>query len=207
MSCRNLPTTNWPEMNKSKFFIFNSHDLPRRAGEMREYDLDVPAPERIGIDVIAVPADQGIHIGMKLESVTEGVLVSAQVSTIAEGECIRCLDSVEVPIARNFQELYRYAPEKAHTKAQRKVAEVFDDLDDDEDLVMDGDFINLQGPVRDAIVLALPINPLCAEDCPGLCPGCGVKWTLLEPDHRHDVKDPRWAGLSDLFDPELGGEG
>lgn len=193
-------------MNKSKLFIFNTHDLPRRAGEMREYDLDIPAPDRIGIDVIAVPEDQGIHIGMKLESVTEGVLVSAQVSTIAEGECIRCLDPVEVPIMRNFQELYRYVPEKAHTKAQRKAAEVQEDLDEDEDLMMDGELINLEGPVRDTIVLALPINPICAEDCPGLCPRCGVKWTLLEADHRHDVKDPRWEGLSDLFDPDLGGE-
>lgn len=192
-------------MNKSKLFIFNTHDLPRRAGEMREYDLEVPAPDRIGIDVIAVPEDQGIHIGMKLESVTEGVLVSAQVSTIAEGECIRCLDPVELPIMRNFQELYRYAPEKAHTKAQRKAAEVWED-DRDIDLMMDGELINLEGPVRDAIVLALPINPICAEDCLGLCPHCGVKWTLLEPDHRHDVKDPRWTGLSDLFDPDLGGE-
>jgi uncharacterized protein len=187
-------------MSASKLFTFNTHDLPRRAGEMRECDLDVPAPERIGIDVIAVPEDQAIHIGMKLESVSEGVLVSAQISSIAEGECIRCLDPVEVPIARNFQELYRYAPEKAHTKAQRKAAEVFDDLDEDEDLVMDGDLINLESPVRDAIVLALPINPLCDSDCPGLCPGCGIKWTMLEPDHRHDAKDPRWAGLSDLFE-------
>jgi len=189
-------------MSPSKVFIFNTHDLPRCAGEMREYDLDMPAPERIGIDVIAVPEDQAIHVAMKLEAVTEGILVSAHVSTLAEGECIRCLDPVEVPITRYFQELYRYAPEKAHTKAQRKAAEVLDDLDEDDDLVMDGELINLEGPVRDAIVLGLPINPLCAADCPGLCPGCGVKWSMLEPDHRHDAKDPRWAGLSDLFDDE-----
>lgn len=187
-------------MSPANLFIFNTHDLPRRAGEMREYDLDVPAPERIGIDVISVPEDQAIHIGMKLESVSEGVLVSAQVATIAEGECIRCLDPVEVKISRYFQELYRYAPEKAHTKAQRKAAEIFDE--DEEDLVMDGDLINLEGPVRDAIVLGLPINPLCALDCPGLCPGCGVKWSMLESDHRHDLKDPRWKALSELFDDE-----
>ena len=190
-------------MSPSKLFIFNTHDLPRRAGEMREYDLDVPAPERIGIDVIAVPEDQAIHIAMKLEAVTEGVLVSAHVSTVAEGECIRCLDPVEVPLTRYFQDLYRYAPEKAHTKAQRKAAEVFDELDEDDDLVMDGELINLQAPVRDVIVLGLPINPLCTPDCPGLCPGCGVKWSMLEADHRHHAKDPRWAGLSDLLeDPE-----
>lgn len=187
-------------MSKSRLFLFNTHDLPRRAGEMREYALDIPAPERIGIDVIAVPEDQGIHLAMRLESVSEGILVSGQVTTTAEGECTRCLDPMEMPIMRNFQELYRYEPEKAHTKAQRKAAEAFDDLDEDEDFMMDGEVINLENPIRDAIVLALPINPLCDEDCPGLCPRCGVKWTLLEPDHRHDVKDPRWSGLSDLFE-------
>ena len=189
-------------MSPSKVFIFNTHDLPRRAGEMREFDLDVPAPERMGIDVIAVPADQVIHIAMKLESVTEGVLVSAHVSTIAAGECIRCLDPVEVAIMRYFQELYRYAPERAHTKAQRKAAEVFNDMEDDDDLVMDGELINLEGPVRDAIVLGLPINPICAPECLGLCPGCGIKWNMLAPDHRHNLTDPRWAGLSDLLEEE-----
>ena len=187
-------------MSKSRTFLFNTHDLPRRPGEMREYAIDLPAPERIGIDVIGVAEDQGIHIAMRLESVSEGILVSAQVSTVAEGECMRCLDPVEMPISRNFQELYRYEPEKAYTKAQRRAVEASDDLDEDEDFMVEGEVINLEAPVRDAIVLALPLNPLCAPDCPGLCPRCGVKWNLLEPDHLHDLKDPRWSSLTDLFD-------
>ena len=187
-------------MSKSRTFLFNTHDLPRRPGEMREYAIDLPAPERIGIDVIGVAEDQGIHIAMRLESVSEGILVSAQVSTVAEGECMRCLDPVEMPISRSFQELYRYEPEKAYTKAQRRAVEASDDLDEDEDFMVEGEVINLEAPVRDAIVLALPLNPLCAPDCPGLCPRCGVKWNLLEPDHLHDLKDPRWSSLTDLFD-------
>ena len=188
-------------MNKSKFFIFNSHDLPRRAGEMREYSLDIPAPERIGIDVIAVLEGGQIHVGMKLESVTEGVLVSAQVSAVAEGECIRCLDPVVMPIERSLQELYRYAPEKAHTKAQRKAAEALGE-EEEEDLMMDGELIDLEGPIRDALVLALPINPLCQVDCQGLCPDCGVKWSLVDADHHHDLIDARWAALTDLLKDE-----
>ena len=185
-------------MKASQVFLFNTHDLPRRAGEMREYSLDIPAPMRIGIDVIAVAQDQGIHLELRLDSVGEGVLVGASVSTVAEGECIRCLEPVELPISRYFQELYRYAPEKAHTKAQRRAAEAHDDLDEDEDLMVDGYLINLEGPVRDAVVLALPINPVCDVNCPGLCPGCGIKWSLLEAEHLHDAKDPRWAGLDGL---------
>ena len=183
-----------------QLFRFNTHDLPRRAGEMREYSLDIPAPERIGIDVIAVLPGEEIHLDMRLESVTQGVLVSAQLSTIADGECMRCLEPVAFDIERRIQELYRYAPEKAHTKAQRKQARAEeDDLDLEEELMMDGEIIDLEAPIRDAIVLSLPINPLCDQDCPGLCPECGVRWTNLPADHLHEVIDTRWSGLAGLL--------
>lgn len=182
----------------SEVYLFNSHELPRRAGEMRQYSLDITIPERIGIDVIAVLAGEEIHLEMRLESVAEGVLVSADLSAVADGECMRCLDLIRLQIDRRIQELFRYAPEKPHTKAGRKRArQAVDDLDDD-DLMMDGDFINLETPIRDALVLDLPINPLCAQDCAGLCPGCGVKWSLLDVAHTHEVIDARWAGLSRL---------
>lgn len=182
----------------SKVYLFNSHELPRRAGEMKEYSLDITVPERIGIDVIAVLAGEEIHLEMRLESVAEGVLVSADLSAVADGECMRCLDPIQLRIDRRIQELFRYAPEKPHTKAGRKRArQTADDLNDD-DLMMDGDFINLETPIRDALVLDLPINPLCAQDCAGLCPDCGVKWSLLDHAHTHEVVDVRWAGLSGL---------
>ncbi len=185
-------------------FRFNAHDLPRRAGEMREYSLDIPVTERIGIDVIAVLPGEEVHIDMRLESVTQGILLTGQISAIADGECMRCLEPVEFDIEREIQELYRYAPEKAHTKAERKRArEEEDDLDLDDELMVEGDLIDLEGPVRDAIVLALPINPLCEENCPGLCPECGVKWSYLPADHAHEVIDPRWSGLAGLLPLKL----
>jgi len=183
----------------SEVFLFNSYELPRRAGEMKEYSLDISIPERIGIDVIGVLAGEEIHLEMRLEAVTEGVLVSAELSAVADGECMRCLDPIELHIDRRIQELYRYAPEKPHTKAERKRArQEADDQDADDALMMEGDIINLEGPIRDAIVLDLPVNPLCSPGCAGLCPGCGVKWSALESTHAHQVIDPRWAGLSGL---------
>ena len=84
-------------------FLFNSYELPRRAGEMRQYSLDLVIPERIGIDVIAVLAGEEIHLEMRLESVTQGVLVSAELSAIADGECMRCMDPIELQIDRRIQ--------------------------------------------------------------------------------------------------------
>lgn len=181
-------------------FRFNAHDLPRRAGERREYSLDIPVTERMGIDVIAVLPGEEVRIDMRLESVTQGILLTGQISAIADGECMRCLEPVEFDIERQVQELYRYAPEKAHTKAERKRARAEEDeLELDDDLMVEGDFIDLEGPIRDAIVLALPINPLCAENCPGLCPECGVKWSYLPVSHLHELVDPRWSGLAGLL--------
>ena len=73
-----------------------------------------------------------------------------------------------------------------------------EDLGEDDELMMEGDIMDLEPPIRDAIVLDLPINPLCSDDCPGLCPECGGKWAELPADHAHEVIDARWAGLNGL---------
>jgi len=49
------------------------------------------------------------------------------------------------------------------------------------------------------VVLALPVNPLCREDCPGLCPDCGTPWDELPEGHSHEQADPRWAALQGLI--------
>ena len=70
---------------------------------------------------------------------------------------------------------------------------------DDEQLYLDGDLLDLEPMLRDAIVLALPMSPLCRDDCPGLCVECGVPLADAGPDHRHaEATDPRWARLKQL---------
>jgi chromosomal replication initiator protein len=58
--------------------------------------------------------------------------------------------------------------------------------------------IDLELAIRDAVILNLDINPLCTEDCAGLCPGCGEKWINLPSDHAHTPDDPRWSALKDF---------
>ena len=176
----------------SKVFRFNTHELPRRAGEMKEYHLKLDIPESIGIDVISVPKGV-LDLDLRIESVAEGVLATGEFQTGAKGECIRCLDPIDLPLSKNFQELYAY---KADPESEES---------EEEQLLMDGDYIDLEAPIRDAIVLALPINPVCDEECEGLCPGCGVKWSELPQDHVHEEIDSRWSGLKGLFG-DLSGE-
>jgi uncharacterized protein len=189
-------------------FKLNTYELPRRAGEMKEYELDIVVKEKFGVELISVPAGELIEIDARLESVTEGILLSADVYAVAEGECIRCLDPVEIVIERKIQELYNYEPTNERGKKKRKSSAedlTSEDLDVADEFMMDGDILDLETPVRDAIVLSLPSNPLCSQDCLGLCPECGGKWADLPEDHAHEVIDARWASLGGLTleDPDF----
>jgi len=190
-------------------FLFNTHDLPRRPGEMREYELTIDKHEAIGFEVLAIAQDEPIDIDLKIESVAEGVLASARVITVASGQCGRCLDPVEYDVDENFQELYEYTedPRQARKKDKHKKKRDEEELDDEDEVrQMQGEQIDLDGPIRDAVILNLPINPLCDQDCLGLCQECGVKWVDLPEDHDHGTTDIRWAGLENLKD-KLGGLG
>jgi uncharacterized protein len=185
-------------MNASyKSFQLNTFELPRRAGEMKEYSLDIQMSENFGINLISVPAGETIEVDARLESVTEGILLSADVYAVAKGECIRCLDPVEIVIERKIQELYNYEPTNERGKKKKNEPEI-DDLDIEDELMMQGQIMDLETPIRDAVVLSLPINPLCNQDCLGLCPECGEKWAGLAQDHAHETIDARWAGLKGL---------
>ena len=182
-------------------FKLNTYELPRRAGEMKEYELDIVVKEKFGVDLISVPPGEVIEVDARLESVTEGVLLSADVYAVAQGECIRCLDPVEIVIERKIQELYNYEPVNERGKKKRKSSTedlTSEDLDVADELMMEGDILDLETPVRDAIVLSLPSNPLCSPDCLGLCPECGGKWAELPEEHAHEVIDARWASLDGL---------
>lgn len=197
-------------------FLLNIHELPRRAGEMREYQLDIDAPFRVGVPLIAVPEGDLIELDVRCESVTEGVLITADIFAVAIGECIRCLDPVELEIDRKIQELYRYQPtddkgrrtrpsdkgrnsnRNGNSNSNHKDEEVEGDLDEVDVLYIEGEQANLEIPILDAIILSLPVNPLCDEECLGLCPDCGEKWENLPEDHSHGAVDIRWAGLENL---------
>ena len=186
-------------------FIFNSHDLPRRAGEMREYEITIDEHPAVGIPLLAIAADAPIDVDLRLQAVAEGVLVSGDVRAEAVGECTRCLEPVSFEVDESFTELYNYEIDSRQKNGGKnnkgkKPVEV-EVGDEDEQLWMEGDLIDLEAPIRDAVILTMPTNPLCSEDCQGLCPGCGQKWENLPEDHEHLVSDIRWAGLENWSSP------
>jgi uncharacterized protein len=61
-----------------------------------------------------------------------------------------------------------------------------------------GDLLDLSGWARDALVLSLPEQILCREDCAGLCPVCGADLNVEPHEHEQETADPRWSALEQL---------
>lgn len=176
-----------PHPDATSPWVFPTRELGRRAGAMRAYRREVLAPpddRRIGLDVLAVPAGAPIALDLRLESVSEGVYVSGTAAAHLAGECSRCLDELDEDLEVRIEELFAYPD---------SVTEETTDSDEVPRVV--DEHVDLEQTVRDAIVLELPLAPLCSEDCPGLCPECGGRRADLGPDHRHETLDPRWAAL------------
>lgn len=169
--------------------VLDTRELGRRPGSQRKMSWTAEAPAELGIEVLGVPEGAPVELDLRLEAVMDGVLVTGTASADLEGECARCLEPIEDTLTVDFQELYLYEP--AHG----------DDEDDDVSR-LEGDLLDLEPELRDAVVLALPFQPLCQDDCPGLCTECGAR-LADDPDHRHDEPvDPRWAALADLTAPQ-----
>jgi uncharacterized protein len=165
--------------------VLDTRELARRPGTMRTLTRSAPAPADLGLDVLGVPTGAPLDLDLRLESVVEGVLVSGTVGAPLSGECVRCLDPITSSLEVDVQELFAYPGGEQ----------------DDENALpeLEGDLIDLEPVLRDAVVLALPFQPVCRDDCPGLCSQCGVRLED-DPDHAHDAIDPRWAALQRLTD-------
>lgn len=186
-------------LNPTLPLVFDTRELSRRPGSMLEMRRTVPAPDDLGdIDVIGIPPGQPIELELRLESVAEGVLVTGSAHATATGACVRCLDPMTRHVGGHFQELFAYADRATHHR--EVAAEDEDDDDDDEVYELVGDLFDLEPVLRDAVVPAMPFQPVCRSDCPGLCSECGAH---LADDltHHHEQLDPRWAALQNIATP------
>ncbi len=171
--------------------VFDTRALGRQAGAARAETRTIPAPGSLRVELAEVPAGADVELSVRLEAVSEGVLVTGTAMAPVAGECARCLEPLTASVEASFQELYHYEPSASE--------------DGEDDLLLDGDLLDLEPVLRDAIVLALPLSPLCTDDCAGLCVECGVRLADAGPGHRHDdAVLPEWEALRQLdgFDQE-----
>ncbi len=159
--------------------------MGRRAGAMMTEQRQIKAPEGWGSAVLDFKSGSSIDVDAQFESVIEGVWVSGTANIELEGACARCLDPIEDQMTIELQEMFQY-----------------EDLDekesDDDDLpLVVNDEVDLEPTLRDAVVLGMPVAPVCDTRCLGLCSVCGIRLSE-DPDHTHEQVDPRWEILNQL---------
>ena len=135
---------------------------------------------------------ESVELRVDLKKDHEKVRLTGTLRTVLELECGRCLEGYTLPVDATFDLLYLPAAE-APSQGEREVEE--DDLDTA--FYRDG-IIDLAGLVREQLYLALPMKPLCRDDCRGLCPVCGTNLNTSSCSCAHEWEDPRLAPLRAL---------
>ncbi|GAV40837.1 YceD family protein [Streptomyces acidiscabies] len=179
--------------------VFDTHELGRRPGALQRLTREIDAPKDLGIQgVVGVPEGALVELELRLESVMDGVLVTGTARAQAEGECVRCLEPVGLEVDADFQEMFSYpdADDRGRPKAE-PVDDAGESAENEDTLFIEDGLFDLESVLRDAVVLALPMQPVCQDDCQGLCSECGARLSD-DPDHRHDAVDIRWAALQGL---------
>jgi uncharacterized protein len=164
-------------------------ELRRRPGNRRRIEREVPL-DGTAISTASVPDGAPAHVDVVLESLTDGVTVAGSVQVAWVGPCRRCLEDTDGTVVAEIHEVFTYNPIGGET------------------LALDGDTLDLGPVVRDAVVLNLPLAPLCREDCPGPAPEL---FPVVTATDAPPPVDPRWSALAELhlegdeddpFDPE-----
>ncbi|HNB50802.1 MAG TPA: DUF177 domain-containing protein [Anaerolineales bacterium] len=124
------------------------------------------------------------HGTAEITRTPQGLLVQANLYGLYAGECGRCLKPLPFPLHAKFAELYALS--------QRHVTE--------SGLILPEDgHIDLDPLAREYLILEIPINQICEEDCKGLCPVCGENLNQRDCGHRPEDIDPRFSVLKNLL--------
>ncbi|MEL6980904.1 MAG: DUF177 domain-containing protein [Actinomycetota bacterium] len=168
--------------------LVNVADLRRRLGQRRDEPIDVQLARQTVVN--SSTTDAPVTGEVTVESIERGVSVLGSVRFQWEGDCRRCLELTGGELTIEIDEIYQV-----------------DAPDDSELLALEGDQIDLVPLVREAVVLSLPLAPLCRDDCPGPDPDRYPAMTedeLIEAEAEAQAaaggppRDPRWAALDQL---------
>jgi uncharacterized protein len=159
-------------------------DLLRRSGQKRDTEMEAVLPD-LAVLQTQVPEGEAVHLTVHLESVNEGIVATGTASAPWTSVCRRCLRAIAETLEAPVMEVFEADPVEGETQPLRGVE------------------IDFEPVAREAVLLGLPLAPLCREDCAGLCPHCGIDLNEGGCSCREEVVDPRWAALDELrFDAD-----
>lgn len=152
-------------------------ELLRRPGTRRPFTRSVSLPG-LAISTASVPDDAKVDVELELESLSHAIVATGRVGAPWVGACRRCLAEVRGRADAELREIFEPHPTEGETYP-----------------LSGDDTVDLEPMVRDAVLLALPLAPLCRDDCAGPAPDAFPTGPVAEP---HEARDPRWAALDEL---------
>jgi len=124
---------------------------------------------------------------VRVTRTSQGLLVQVKMAARMLTECARCLEDFNQPLQIGFTELYAFTSNS---------------LTESGLLVPESGKIDLAPLIREEMLLAMPISPICRSDCQGLCPVCGENLNRVHCNHEPEVIDPRMEVLKQLRDKD-----
>lgn len=166
-----------------------SHLLKSPVGTTREYDFDRGEPLPLDADIPAVI--DGGHV--RLDRTNTGILARGHVDATVSLACARCLEPVDVATSIDFAE--EYEPSVDVTSGKPLPAPENDLVF----LISPNHLLDLSEAVRQNLLAALPMQPLCRADCAGLCPQCGINRNTNSCNCVVEEENRPLAALADLL--------
>ena len=145
-----------------------------------------------------VTAVRGVRLNLTIQKTGSEYFCRGEVTATYTVECARCLAEFQQKISQPTEFIACGTDQPAARGGKTP---------DDEDYVFfhSGDLCADVGePVRQALILSLPMKPLCSKDCRGLCPTCGLNLNEQTCNCIKDTVDPRWEGLRGLANSDQG---
>ncbi len=143
-------------------------------------------------DLDAKPAPGGISLRGRLEKSGDSYLLRGQLNGALVGTCARCLEPATIPLGLPMMISF--------VEEEPAEDEESEDVDDPAVLGFSGGVIDLGPAIGDELLLAMPIGPLCKEDCAGICPSCGGNRNLVPCDcqERQRQAQSKFSAISKL---------
>jgi len=146
-------------------------------------------PAEFGAESEAYRVVAPVELVFDLHKDKDRFRIEGTVRTALELPCSRCLEPFRLPVDQSFD--LRYHPQaEASSETETEVAE-----EDLETSFYRDEQIDLNELLREQFYLALPMKPLCRDDCKGLCPQCGTNLNTGTCDCTSEWEDPRLAAL------------
>jgi uncharacterized protein len=150
------------------------------------------SPEALELCAEGASFDQPVKVDLLVSKSGDQLICRGKVKTSVRLECSRCLSAYDDPIISNLDFVVDFGESAQEYRSE----------EEDNYFVADpsSDSFQIDNLVRETIILALPLKPLCSEDCKGLCPICGTDLNKSQCSCVKEETDPRWEKLKGLLD-------